>query len=269
MRAFIFSLLLVSYLQVLSQDKPDFHQMWTSQSDGKKIRVVQVMDDSVYIYNSDPTKLSLRYVQRYATKKLKINEKEGNGFLVYEKDSADSKSYRRIEYSGLTLDSVSICEWEKSFEQADLAENPGSKSSSESKLFYTTEYFYYLKMSRSAPDLKKDEYVRFLKTVSEELKKPDIKANALQTAGKTTDQKMENYFHLRIRTAPFAMKIFPGNLSKAQKKFANDEVVKKHMQAIRPVFFVKPSDPQKKSSDPKATPIAAEKGKVKSEKEKP
>lgn len=269
MRAFFFSLIFLSALLGKGQDKPDFHQMWTSQSDGKKIRVLQVMEDSLHIYNSDPTKLSLRYVQRYLSKKIGFNEKEGSGFLVYEKDSAGSKSFCRIEFSGLTLDSVTINEWDKVFYDLNLALNPGGKSSSASTLFYTTEYFYYLKLARSAPDLKKEDYIGFLKTINEELKKPDLKAKALQTMGKTTEQKLENYFHQRIRLTPFAGKIYPSNLARAQKKYANDETVKKLLQPIRPIFFVKPSDPSQKSKDLKSAPMANEKGPKKAEKGKP
>lgn len=260
MRTILFSLIIVSAFQGICQDKPDFHQMWTSQSDGKKFRVVQVMEDSVYIFNSDPTKLALRYVQRYPTKKMNSNEKDGSGYLIYEKDSAGLTSYRRIDYIGLDFDSVSIIERDEIFNDLNAAEGASTKTAVEPKLFYTTEYFYYLKMARSAPDLKKEEYIGLLKTISEELKKPETKAKAAQTAGKNTEQKLDNYFRQRIRLAPFTGKIFPGNLAKAQKKFANDDAVKKLMQGIRPVFFVKPTDPQQKSKDSKAGPIATEKG---------
>jgi ribosomal protein L13E len=258
MRALILSLILFSFLQSFSQEKPDFHQMWTSQSDGKKFRVIQVMDDSVHIYNSDPTKLSLRYVQRYPTKKFVSNEKDGSGFLIYEKDSAGTITYRRLDYSGIDFDSVSICERSQIFNDVDLALNP-AKAAEENKIFYTTEYFYYLKLARSAPDLKKEEYVSLLKTVSEELKKPEIKTKATQIAGKTTDQKLDNYLRSRIRNNPFSGKIFPANLAKAQKKYANDDAVKKLMQTIRPIFFVKPQDPTQKSKDTKTGPIATDK----------
>lgn len=231
--------------------------MWTSQGDGKKFRVIHVMDDSVHIYNSDPSKLSLRYVHRHPIVKLKFQPQDPNGYLVYEKDSLGIKTYLRIDFLGLDIDSVTLAEREQIFNDLASAENQAGKLTTEGKFFYTTEYFYYLKMARSAPDLKKEEYIGFLKTINEELKKPEIKAKAIGVAGKTTEQKMDNYFRLRIRQAPFSGKIYPGNLAKASKKFAGDESVKKLMGGIRPVFFVKPVDPQQKSKDSKSAPVAA------------
>jgi hypothetical protein len=219
-----------------SQEKPSINNLWTHPEE-KKHRVIHCKDDSVTIYNSDPSKYWLQYTKSYK-KELVIGDKpEMAGRIIYSKDSADQKFYRLIDYSRLGFDSVAIFE------------HPGEKSGIEEckslpvvnapdliNFYYSTEYLNYQKLARNAPELKKEDYLALLKGVLEELKKPEAAAIAKSMSGKTPDDRIFSYLTQRIRLAPYNRKIFPSNLQKASVKFKGDEGVKKIIAQLRPFF---------------------------------
>lgn len=231
-----------------SQEKPSINNLWTHPEE-KKHRVIHFKEDSVTIYNSDPSKYWLQYTKSYK-KELVIGEKpELAGRIIYSKDSADQKFYRLIDYSRLEFDSVAVYE------------HPGEKSSVDEckalpavnapdliHYYYSTEYLNYQKLARNAPELKKEDYIALLKGVLEELKKPEAAALAKTMTGKTPDDRIFSYLTQRIRLAPYNRKIFPSNLQKATLKFKGDEGAKKIIAQMRPFFPANKSLADKKDT---------------------
>jgi hypothetical protein len=252
---FTFLLFLVGFVPVnflVAQEvneKPSIKNLWTNP-EGVKHRVIQIKDDSVTIYNSDPSKYWLQYSKTYKFEESLTDKPESYGRIIYSKDSVEEKFYRAIDYSGLGFDSVAIFE------------HPGEKKSLNEcaelkvvnapdliKYFYSTEYLNYLKLSRDAKELKKEEYLAFLKSVLEELKKPEASKMIASINGKTPEEKITNYFNQRIRLAPYNRKIFPGNLQKASLKYKTDENAKKALAQMRPFFVSKNADKNKQAKD--------------------
>jgi hypothetical protein len=240
-----------------SQDKPEIRKLWSLFSGEKQGRVFQIMDDSVRIFNDDPTKLTKKSIKIFKIQTLVMGADNKMGRMIYTYDSLNLPFYRVVDFANLTIDSLSIFEHGKVFEGLPEAKSTAQAKAGEGRMFYTTEYLYYLKLDRSAPEMKKEDYLKFLASVSEELKKPDVKAKAATIPGNTTEAKITNYFKARIKEAPYTGKIFPSSLMKAMKKYEKDKTVKKQMTSIRPIFFVKPPDPKQaaaaKPADSKAT----------------
>lgn len=219
-----------------SQEKPSINNLWTSPQE-KKHRVIHFKEDSVTIYNSDPSKYGLQYSRSYKKEEAILLPNGLSGRVIYSKDSSDTKYFRVIDFNRLEFDSVAVYE------------HPGEKTSIEEckslpqisapdlvKFFYSTEYLNYQKLARNAPELKKEDYIGFLKSVLEELKKPEAAKIAATMTGKTPDERIFNYLYQRIRLAPYNRKIFPSNLSKASVKFKADENAKKVIAQMRPFF---------------------------------
>lgn len=219
-----------------SQEKPTINNLWTSP-EVKKHRVIHFKEDSVTIYNSDPSKYGLQYSRSYKKEDSNLAANGLSGRIIYSKDSAGAQYFRLIDFNRLEFDSVAIYE------------HPGEKNSIEEckslplitapdliKYYYSTEYLNYQKLARNAPELKKEDYIGFLKSVLDELKKPEATKMASTMSGKTPDERIFNYLNQRIRLAPYNRKIFPANLSKAAVKYKSDESAKKIIAQMRPFF---------------------------------
>jgi hypothetical protein len=220
----------------VSQEKPTINNLWTNPEE-KKHRVIHVKSDSVTIYNSDPSKYWLQYSKSYKKDELIGDKPPISGRIIYSKDSADQKFFRLIDYSRLEFDSVAI--YEHPGEKASLDECkslPIVNAQDLVKYFYSTEYLNYQKLARNAPELKKEEYLAFLKSILDELKTPEAAKLAKSMSGKTPDERILNYLNQRIRLAPYNRKIFPSNLQKASVKFKADEGAKKIIAQMRPFF---------------------------------
>jgi hypothetical protein len=248
-------------------DKPSINKLW-SRAEGIKSFVFDIEPDSVTFNFSEKDKWSASNTKSYGFISLKENSKYER--LIVRRDRSGIEHFRTIDIMNLTLDSVRLFLHPEYFSDKEQASSIPDKKATEFKTFFTTEYLYLKKVEEKAPNLKKSDYINFLKDAQLEAKKRATAKTINLDPKKNIDKRIEEFLFAFAKEKQYRGKIFPNNLEKAMKAHVKDETVKKTMAAIKTNFVVKKTAETEANKDPKAKKIASkEEPKTTSKKEKP
>lgn len=248
---------------VQAQDeKPTINKMW-SRGEGIKNFVFDIEPDSVTFNFSEKDKWSASDIKSYGL--VSFNEKDRGGRLIVRRDSLGIEHFRTIDIMNLTLDSLKLFLHPQNFATADQANQAVTKKVNEMKTFFTTEYLYLKKVEEKAPNLKKNDYISFLKEAQVEAKKRATAKTLNMDPKKPIDKRVEEFLFDYAKDKKYRGKIFPATLEKAMKAYTKDENIKKILAGIKTNFVVKKGAEAEVSKDDKGK-AGAKKTETKSDK---
>jgi hypothetical protein len=238
MKYILFTLLLImNFITVQAQDdKPTINKMW-SRGEGIKNFVFDIEPDSVTFNFSEKDKWSASDIKSYGL--VSYNEKDNGGRLVVRRDSLGIEHFRTIDIMNLSLDSLKLYLHPQYFASAEQATQAPVKKLAEMKTFFTTEYLYLKKVEEKAPNLKKNDYISFLKEAQIEAKKRATAKTLNMDPKKPIDKRVEEFLFDYAKDKKYRGKIFPATLEKAMKAYTKDENIKKIIAGIKTNFVVK------------------------------
>ncbi len=245
-----FILLNLSFIGVHAQeDKPTINKMW-SRGEGIKNFVFDIESDTVTFNFSEKDKWSASNIKSYAF--ISFNETNSVGRLIVTRDSADIEHFRTIDILNLTMDSLKLYLHPEYFSSEDQASKAIAKKITDYKTFFTTEYLYLKKVEEKAPNLKKTDYINFLKDAQLEAKKRATEKTLVLDPKKAIDKRLEEFLFDFAKDKKYRGKIFQANLDRAMKANEKDENIKKMLAGIKTNFVVKKTSAAEEAKDPKA-----------------
>ena len=240
-------LLISSYVGVQAEDdKPTIYKMW-SRGEGIRNFVFDIQTDSITFNFSEKDKWSVSNIKSYGFESY--TEKGNEGRIIVRRDSLGIEYFRTIDMLNLTLDSLKIYLHPEYFAEQEQAKNATQKKVTDFKTFFTTEYLYLKKVEEKAPNLKKSDYISFLKDAQAEAKKRATAKTLTFDPKKPIDKRVEEFLFAFATEKQYRGKIFPINLDKAMKANAKDENIKKMIAGIKTNFVFKKTAETEVSKD--------------------
>lgn len=233
----IFAFLFLISIQLIADENPSIKKMW-SRVDGVKSTVYDVDDDSVSINFSELNKWTASNIKMYSIV-TPIDPIAKNGRIIITKDSIGVSSYCLLDYFKLTDDSIRMYQHPQNFADIQQAKQTPIIDEASAKTFYTTEYLYLEKVAKSAPAMRKDDYINFLKAAELEAKMQAKQSKLDLDIKKPIDKRVEAFLFAFAKEKRYKGKIFPHTLDAAIKKYAKDEAMKKLISPIKVNFVVK------------------------------
>jgi hypothetical protein len=252
MRSFISALFMLACLSMNAQDvKPEIRGMWTNNNQ-KKPKVYTISNGEVVCNSSDVNNRYASSVKNFKT--IEITSADGkNGRIIAQHDSENVIRYYAFDYFNLNTDSVKVAAIKSRFDNAEAAKACAKTKPETGETFYTNEYMGRLARIKRTPELTKEGYLSFLRDVSKEIQKPEVKNMKIE-AGKNPDIVAREFMMKMVTKKQYQDKIIPETLEIAMNKFKDDANVKKVWPTIRVWFMPRPGAPTPAAPAKTSTP---------------
>ena len=186
-------------------DKPTIYKMW-SRGEGIKNFVIDIERDSVTFNFSEKDKWSASNIKSFGV--ISFNESGNGGRLIVRRDSLGIEHFRTIVLMNLTNDSLKFFFQPQYFADINQANGAPAKKLGDLKTFFTTEYLYLKKVEEKAPNLKKNDYINFLKDAQAEAKKRATAKTLDLDPKKAIDKRVEEFLYAFAKEKQYRGKVF-------------------------------------------------------------